>query len=167
MLAIRVIYTDHREFQFSRLIHRFQADNSCGGFFTAADNRRNQFRHAGMHHVYQIPAVIDDNVRPCLQYVADMGFIFFRRTIIPCMYLQPVLYQSRCHIILSRKGIGACYIHLGTARFQYFAQISGFCLQMYRKGYFLSFKRFCFGKFFFQSAEQVAIPFYPLDFSFA
>ena len=142
MLAVCIIDTNHREFQFSCLVHCFQTDNSCCCLFTAAYDRRNQLRHLRMDHIYKIAAVVNDDVRSGFQNMLNLCFIFFRRTVIPCVDLKSCLYQRCCHIILCGQGVGACNIHFSSACLQYQTKICCFCLKVNGKSNFLSCKGF-------------------------
>ena len=72
VLALCIVHTDHGEFQIPCLVHGFQTDNTCGCFLTAAQDGRNQLLHFRMHHVYQVAAVINNNVGACCQHRTDM-----------------------------------------------------------------------------------------------
>ena len=62
MLAVRVVYLNHRELKLIVPCHGFQSEDTGCGFFASADNIRDQVAEFGMHHVNQIAAVIDDDI---------------------------------------------------------------------------------------------------------
>ena len=53
-----------------------------------------------MHHMYQISAVIDDDVRSDFKYTSYMSVVFFFIAVIPCMNFDACLNKRCCHIIL-------------------------------------------------------------------
>ena len=101
-----------------------------------------------------------DGIQDC-----DVAGIFLFGGIVPCKYLETVMYQSRSHIVLSGERVGACNIHIRTACCQHLAKVCCLCLQMNGEGYFKTCKGFGLGKFFFNTSQQGHILLYPLNFS--
>ena len=128
MLAVCVVHQYHWEFQLSCLIHRQQAQDTGGGFLTAANDIFDFLRILGVQQIYQIAAVINDDVGTNLYYTADMLLVLLLGGIVPCVYIQTVVYQRSRYVVLCRKRIAAGNIHFCAAGCQYLAQISGLCL---------------------------------------
>ena len=163
MLALRIVYLHHRELQLTLTVHCFETQYTGRSLLAAADHLRDQIPKLRMHHMHQIAAVIDDDIRSDAQHGTDMSVIFFRRAGMPGMHFQSVCHQCCCHIVLRGQGIGSRHIHLCPAGFQHLAQIRRLRLKMHGKRYFFSRKRFRLTEFLFQGSEQIAVVLYPFD----
>ena len=87
MLAVCIIYQYHREFQFIIFCHGDQADDTGCRLLTTSDDILQFILHLCMKHMHQITAVINDDIAVVLQNTCDMLIIFFRCTVIPCIYI--------------------------------------------------------------------------------
>ena len=87
MLAVRVVYHDHGELQLVLLCHRSQADNAGGRLLAAADHVFQTVAHGGVQHVYQVAAVVDDNVAVVLQNLRDVAVVLLLGGTVPREYV--------------------------------------------------------------------------------
>ena len=165
MLAVSVVYKHHGEFELLCPVHGDKADNACGGLLAAADNVGDKLIVFGVDKVNKVAAVVDDDVGAYFNYPCDVAVIFLFGGIVPCKYLETVMYQSRSHIVLSGERVGACNIHIRTACCQHLAKVCCLCLQMNGEGYFKTCKGLGLGKFLFNTSQQGHILLYPLNFS--
>ena len=128
MLAVGVVDHDHRELQLVLLCHCHQTDNTGRRLLAAADHILQAVAHGGVQHIYEITAVIDDDVAVIFQYLCNVPVVFLVCGIVPCKDIQPCLDERRSHIILCGERIASCDKHLRAAGSQHLAQISGFSL---------------------------------------
>ena len=117
-----------------------------------------------MHQIHQVAAVIDDDVRSHFENSSDMGFVFLRSGIIPREYIQSRLDKSSSHIILGRKRIAACHIHLGSTRRKNFTQVCCLGLKMHRESHFHSLERESLTELLFESVQKWHMMSDPIDF---
>ena len=105
MLHHRIIDSYHREFQISRLIHGFKPYYSRGGLLTSTDHIRNQLLEFRVDSMYQITAVIDNDIGSCRYHGVYMAVILFLCCAVPCVNLKTVLHECCSNVILSRERI--------------------------------------------------------------
>ena len=167
VLAVRVIYHDHGEHQLAGLLHGAKAQNPRRRLFAAADHFRQQAAVLRMHHMHQISAVVDDDLRMNLKNRGNMPLIFFVGGAVPSVYLHPVFRQSGCHVVLCRKGVAAGGVDLRSAGSQDFAQVGGLRLHMDRQGDPPAREGLFSAEILLQAAEQGHVPADPVDFAVA
>ena len=100
MFAGGIVDADHRKGKLPGAVHRLQAVDAGSRLFTSADDARDQLRHLIVDHVDEIAAIINDDIRPVFQHMADMGKVFLLSSPVPGMHFQAVGYKSSSHIIL-------------------------------------------------------------------
>ena len=81
------------------------------------------------------------DIRVVRQRLPDVGEVLLLRGPVPGVHIEPLLHQSRSHIVLSGERVGARYEQLRAACCQYLAKVRSLGLQMYRQRYALALKR--------------------------
>ena len=131
MLAISIVHEHHREFEFLRLVHGLKSENAGRGLLASAYDIGNQLSIFSVYHVHEVSAVVNDDVRACLDDFPDAMHIFLFRSPVDSKYVQPLMYERCRNVILCGKRVASCDIHLGAALCQYLTQMRGLRFQMY------------------------------------
>ena len=67
-----VVDAHHRKCKLALAVHGFQTNDAGRGLFASADDARDQVGQFGVHHMDQITAVVDDDIRAMGQDRADV-----------------------------------------------------------------------------------------------
>ena len=164
MLAVCIVNEHHREAEFLRLVELNEAQDSCCGLFTSSNHVRDKVSVLGMHKIYEITAIIDDDVRTNLEHPTDVFLVLLWSRVIPRKNIQASLNEGSCYIILSREGVTSCYIHLRTTCCENLTEICRLCLKMYRESHLQPFERQILPEFLFKSIKKRHMMSYPFDF---
>ena len=163
VLAVCIVDVEHGEFQLPVPFHGFQPDDPGGGFFPAAPDILFDFGIFVVHHVQNIPAVVNNDVRFGLDDQFDTFIVQFCIRTMEGIDIQSAVSQCSRDIILCGKRIGAGDVHFSSACRQDTAQIGGFGLKMDGQGDPDSLERLIGFKLFLNAAEQRHIAAYPFN----
>ena len=163
VLAICIVDKHHRELQSLRIVQLHESEDACCGLLAASDDIRDKVCIFSVHQVHKVSAIVNDDVRSYLQHAADMCLIFLRSCIIPCKHIQTCLNEGCSYVVLGRKRIASCNIHLSATCCEHFAQISGLSLEVNRECYLKSLERKCCLELFLESVEKRHVVPYPID----
>ena len=100
VLAVGIVYKNHREFEFLCLVHCYKTDNARCGLLTAADNIGNFVLVFGVDKVNKVAAVIDDDVRACLDNARGVTVVLFIGSIVPSENVKSVVNERSRNIVL-------------------------------------------------------------------
>ena len=150
MLAGGVVDQHHRESKLSGAVHLAQAENACGRFFAAADHLRDQVAVFRVHHVDQVAAVVNDDVRGGFQDAADAVFILFGAGAVDGEDVEAFVHEGGCDIVLGAQGIAAGDEHLRAAGGEHFAQVGRLGFEMDAEGNPQSLEREGLAEVFFR-----------------
>ena len=131
MLAVGIVHEHHREFELLRLVHGLKPENTGRGLFASAYDIGNQLSIFGMYHVYEVTAVVNDDVRAYFNDFPYPAEILFFGSAVDSEYVQPLMYERCRNVILCGKRVASCDIHLGAALCQYLTQMRCLRFQMY------------------------------------
>ena len=137
--------------------------NAGGCLLAAADHARDQIPVLGMHHMHQISAVINDDVRSYGKDGTDMTVILFIRAVVPRMDFQSVCHKRSRNVVLCGQGVGPRDIHFRAACCKHLTKVRRLRFQMYGKRHLFACKGFGLRKLLFQSPEQIAVILHPCD----
>ena len=133
MLAIGVVYHDHREAQGSGRGHYAQAVYTGRRLLTAADNTGNEVCKLLVHEVDKVAAVINDDVGAYLQHLAQAVLILLLGAAVLGKDVHAAGSKRRGNIILRGKRIRARDVHFRSAELHNAAEIRGLRLKMDRQ----------------------------------
>ena len=130
------------------LFQNLQAVYTGGCFFGAADQVLPGICSGGMEKVYQVSAVINNDIRHMVQGFVQEHGIFIIGAAMPCIHSNSVFHQSCCNGILGGQRIASCTDDIGTGSLQRKGQVSRFGFQMDGHDNGFTFKGLIFDKFF-------------------
>ena len=130
VLAVGIVDRNHREFQLFILFQDLQAVYAGGCFFGAADEVLPCIHSRGMEQVYQVAAVVDDDVRHMVQGFIQEHGVFLVRATVPCIDGDAVLYEGCGNGILGGQWVAAGADDVGPCCFQGQCQVRGLGFQM-------------------------------------
>ena len=109
VLAVRIVYSNHRKFQNSFTRHCLEPDNSGSSFFASAPAFLSKVRARSVNHSNKIPAVVYDYIRLVFKTHLDVPAVFFLCRSMICKNRNPVSGKRCTHIILSAEIVAARY----------------------------------------------------------
>ena len=113
--------------------------------------------------MHKIAAVIDDNVRPNGEHIAQMRLVFFVRAAIDRVHIHALRRQRSGNIILRGQRIGAGDVHLRAAHFEHAAQIGRLGFQVHGQRDLQAGKRLFPRKIAADIAQNRHMCFHPAD----
>jgi len=122
MMVVKEVFTVgvvdgyHGEVQFPGLSARLEAQYARRGFLRPAQEVDGVFGVVVVEHLYEIPAVVYDEVRAAGEGFADVLAIFFRRGVKPGVDLEAVRGERRAYVVLGRQGVASRGVYLRARR---------------------------------------------------
>ena len=153
VLAVGIIDCDHREFQLVFLFKDLQAIYACGGFFRAADEVLLALFSGGMEQVYEVAAVVDDDVGHVVEGLVQEHEIFLFGAGMPCIDGDAALDEAGCDRILRGERIAAGADDIRTRCFQRERKVGGLRFEMDGHDDGLAFEDLLFDEFFTQCIQ--------------
>ena len=141
MLHRRVVDEHRRELLLSCPVHRDEPYDAGRRLLAQAVNSADQLGEARVHHVVEIAAVVDDDIRADLKAGGQMALVFLLRRRVPGKDIDAPLDERGRDIILRRQDIASGRIDLGPARLEHACEIARLRLQMYGHRHLKALKR--------------------------
>ena len=133
---------------------RLQTMYAGSGFLTAAHQLSNQVTTLAVQHVYEVAAVVDNQLRLNLQCFAQIHIVFLVRAAMSCKNGYAAVNQSCSDFVLRRQRIAAGNNNVCTSIFQHECQIGSFCFQMDGNNHVNASERFSFAVLLVQVVQQ-------------
>ena len=105
MLAVGVVYHDHREAQRTGSGHDAQAVNAGRCLLAAADNAGDEVRKLLVHKMDEVAAVVNDDIGADLEHLAQAIFILLLGAAVFRENVHAAGSQRRSDVILSGKRV--------------------------------------------------------------
>ena len=131
MLAVCVVHEHHRELQSTCLVELDKSEDTGCCLLATSDHVRNEVYILCMHEVHEVTAIVDDDIRSHLKNSSDVFLVLLWSSIIPSENIESRLNEGSGNIILGRKRVASCNIHLRTTCRENFAKICGLGLEMH------------------------------------
>ena len=167
MLAVCIVHKHHRELESLCLVELDEAEDTCSCLLASTDHIRDKVYIFCVHEVHEVTAIVDDDIRSNLEDATDVVLILLWSRIVPCKHVKACLNESSRYVILSRKRVTSCYIHLRSTCCENLAKVSCLRFKMHGKSHLEALERKCRSELFLESIKERHVVPYPVNFESA
>ena len=115
VLTVSIVDKHHRESQLFSFIELNESQDTSRCLFAASDHVRDKISIFCMHKIHEITTIVDDDMWTNLKNSSDMSLVLLWSCIIPSENVKSSLNKSCCNIVLSRKRVASCNVHLRSS----------------------------------------------------